>query len=301
MAHGIDSDLTAYLRDVREHAVLDPRREKTLARRMRQARRAVARLRRLPAGPARDRRIRAWQERYHAAREEFTLGHLRLVVHVARGYLRHGLPLTDLVQEGNVGLMRAVEKYDPGRGTRFSTYAFWWIKQALQRAIATRGHLIRIPVHKLEQRRKILKATGELTRCLGRAPSPGEIARRLRLAEETVREILELVPEPRSLEELGSEEGPHPLESLADPTAASPLREARMRELHEQITRVLNALGERNAEVMRLRFGIGRGRAHTLAEIGRRMKLSRERVRQIEADALRALRASGTLRRLGEG
>jgi RNA polymerase primary sigma factor len=296
-----DNDLTPYLRDMRRHPVLERSRERRLAQVMRLARRAQARLRRLPAGPDREQHLRSWQRRYHAAREEFILGHLRLVIHVARGYLHHGLALTDLIQEGNVGLMRAVEKFDPDHGARFSTYAFWWIKQSIQRAIATRGSMIRIPVHKLEQRRKVIRAAGDLARSLSRAPSPAEIARRLRLSVETVQEILELVPEPRSLEDLSREDGPHALDSLADPSAASPLREARVRELHTRITSVLNSLSPRNAEVVRLRFGIGRKRAHTLAEIGQRLKRSRVRVRQIEAEALRTLRAAHALEGLSDG
>jgi RNA polymerase primary sigma factor len=259
---------------------------------MRKAHRALERLRALPEGPNRNRRIGAWKRRYEEARRAFTEAHLRLVIHVAKNYSHHGLAFLDLIQEGNIGLMRAVEKYDPEMGNKFSTYAYWWIKQSIHRAIANKGGLIRIPMHKHEHRRKVLKATGQLTSELGREPTPAEIAARTELPLEQVQDTLNLVSDPVSLEDMQAEDGPDILDTLEDPGAASPYRETRIQQLHDKIAGILSRLRPRHAEVMRLRYGIGTRRSHTLAEIGRRMRLSRERIRQIEAESIRAIRST---------
>jgi RNA polymerase primary sigma factor len=287
--------LTPYMQDMRLHPLIDSESERMLSREMRKARRALERLRKQPEGPNRDRRIQAWTRRYEEARQAFTVGHLRLVVHVAKNYSHHGLALTDLIQEGNLGLMRAVEKFDPEMGNKFSTYAYWWIKQAIHRAIANKGNLIRIPMHKHERRRKVAKAAGELARELGREATPREISRRIRMSLDEVKDVLNLVSEPRFLEDLRFEDGPEVLDTFEDPHAGSPFQEARVQQLHDKISAILASLCPRDAEVMRLRYGIGKRRSHTLAEIGQRMNLSRERIRQIEAQSLRTLQSSAGL------
>jgi RNA polymerase primary sigma factor len=290
--HSDESGLPLYLRDMRVYEVLDRAGEQELARRMRHAGRGVARVSRLRPGRARTQRLRYWQDRYDHARHEFTQGHLRLVIHVAKTFLGHGLSLQDLIQEGNLGLMRAVEKFEPERGFKFSTYAFWWIKQSIQRALAYKSAMIRIPMQKQEWRRKVMRASAELMLENDRQPTPAEIAQRLSLPEPTVREALSLVGEPLSFEDMSGDDQPLALESIADPTASSPFAHASQREHAERIDSTLKRLRPRQEQVMRLRFGIGRSRSHTLAEIGRRLKLSRERIRQIEAEALRMLRTS---------
>jgi len=287
-----ESGLPLYLRDMRVYEVLDRAGEQELARRMRHAGRGVARVSRLRPGRARAQRLRYWQDRYDHARHEFTQGHLRLVIHVAKTYLGHGLSLQDLIQEGNLGLMRAVEKFEPERGFKFSTYAFWWIKQSIQRALAYKSAMIRIPMQKQEWRRKVMRASADLMLETDRQPTPAEIAQRLSLPEAAVREALSLVGEPLSFEDMSGDDQPLALESIADPTASSPFTRASQRESIERIDSTLKRLRPRQEQVMRLRFGIGRSRSHTLAEIGRRLKLSRERIRQIEAEALRMLRTS---------
>jgi RNA polymerase primary sigma factor len=287
-----DAGLAPYMRDLRTHDLIDGSRERELSREMRKAQRALERLDKLPEGPNRNQRIRAWTRRYDEARQAFVEAHLRLVIHVAKSYSHHGLAFLDLIQEGNLGLIRAVEKFDPEMGNKFSTYAYWWIKQSIHRAIANKGGLIRIPMHRHEQRRKIVKAVGSLTRDLGREPTPAEIAGRTKLTLDQVEDTLNLVAEPHSLEDMQAEDGPNVLETLEDPSAASPYRETRIQQLHERISDILARLRPRHAEVMRLRYGIGKQRSHTLAEIGRRMKLSRERIRQIEAESIRAIKST---------
>jgi len=290
-AHQItESGLPLYLRDMRAYKVLDRASEQVLAWRMRHAGRAVTRIQRLAPGRRRDRRLRYWQGQHQQARQDFILGHLRLVIHVAKTFNARSLSLQDLIQEGNIGLMRAVEKFEPERGYKFSTYAFWWIKQAIQRALAYKAAMIRIPMQKQEWRRKVLKASAELIMELDREPTPREISERVQISEDRVRESLALVSEPLSFEDMASDHQLPPLESLADPKGESPFAETSAGETQERIATTLGRLRPRHQQVMRMRFGIGRSRSHTLAEIGRRLKLSRERIRQIEAEALRVLR-----------
>jgi RNA polymerase primary sigma factor len=285
-----ENGLPLYLRDMRAYKVLDRNSEQALAWRMRHASRAVARVQRLAPGLRRDKRLRYWHGRHQQARQDFILGHLRLVIHVAKTFNGRGLSFQDLIQEGNIGLMRAVEKFAPERGYKFSTYAFWWIKQAMQRALAYKVAMIRIPIQKQEWRRKILKAGAELIMELDREPTPREIAERVKISEARVREALALVSEPLSFDEMTGDRQFPLLEALPDPKARSPFAETSAGETQERIAATLNRLRPRHQQVMRMRFGIGRSRSHTLAEIGRRLKLSRERIRQIEAEALRALR-----------
>lgn len=227
------------------------------------------------------------------ARDALILANLRLVVHIAKKYLNHGISFMDLIQEGNIGLMKAVEKFEYERGNKFSTYAYWWIKQAIERAIADKARVIRIPVHVNEKIKKISRISKELAETLGRKPTPAEIARKLRMPVVKVEEILGVVPEPQALEDMSSDDdSPGLLRFVADPNAPCPLERTVDRELREKVEGTLKVLTDREEEIIRLRFGIGRDMPYTLEEIGRVMSLSRERVRQIEATALKKIQAA---------
>jgi RNA polymerase primary sigma factor len=227
------------------------------------------------------------------ARDALILANLRLVVHIAKKYLNHGISFMDLIQEGNIGLMKAVEKFEYERGNKFSTYAYWWIKQAIERAIADKARVIRIPVHVNEKIKKISRISKELAETLGRRPTPAEVARKLRMPVSKVEEILGVVPEPQALEDMSSDDdNPGLLRFVADPNAPCPLERTVDRELREKVEGTLKVLTDREEEIIRLRFGIGRDMPYTLEEIGRVMGLSRERVRQIEAAALKKIQAA---------
>jgi len=227
------------------------------------------------------------------ARDALILANLRLVVHIAKKYLNHGISFMDLIQEGNIGLMKAVEKFEYERGNKFSTYAYWWIKQAIERAIADKARIIRIPVHVNEKIKKIARVSRELGETLGRKPTPQEIAKKLRMPVVKVEEILGVVQEPQALEDLSADDdAPGLLRFVADPNAVSPLERTVDRELREKIESTMRVLNAREEEIVRLRFGIGRDMPYTLEEIGRVMGLSRERVRQIEATALKKIQSA---------
>ena len=234
------------------------------------------------------------------ARDALILANLRLVVHIAKKYLNHGISFMDLIQEGNIGLMKAVEKFEYERGNKFSTYAYWWIKQAIERAIADKARVIRIPVHVNEKIKKISRVSRELTESLGRKPMPKEIANKLRIPVAKVEEILGVVQDPQALEDIsGDDDTPSLLRFVADPNAPCPLERTVDRELREKVEKTLKVVSRREEEIIRLRFGIGREMPYTLEEIGRVMSLSRERVRQIEATALKKIQQAedeGTLR-----
>jgi RNA polymerase sigma factor (sigma-70 family) len=235
------------------------------------------------------------------ARDALILANLRLVVHIAKKYLNHGISFMDLIQEGNIGLMKAVEKFEYERGNKFSTYAYWWIKQAIERAIADKARVIRIPVHVNEKIKKISRVSRELTETLGRKPTPPEIAKKLRMPVAKVEEILGVVQEPQALEDMSAEDdAPGLLRFVADPKSPSPLERTVDRELREKIESTLKVLNSREEEIVRLRFGIGRDMPFTLEEIGRVMGLSRERVRQIEATALKKIQTAHESRDLRE-
>ncbi len=234
------------------------------------------------------------------ARDALILANLRLVVHIAKKYLNHGISFMDLIQEGNIGLMKAVEKFEYERGNKFSTYAYWWIKQAIERAIADKARVIRIPVHVNEKIKKISRVARELAETLGRKPTPAEIAKKLRMPVSKVEEIIGVVQEPQALEDMsGDDDSPSLLRFVSDPNAPCPLERTVDRELREKVEATLKVLSAREEEIVRLRFGIGREMPYTLEEIGRVMGLSRERVRQIEATALKKIQQAeeqGSLR-----
>jgi len=246
-------------------------------------------------------RIRMQKRHVNHARDALILANLRLVVHIAKKYLNHGISFMDLIQEGNIGLMKAVEKFEYERGNKFSTYAYWWIKQAIERAIADKARVIRIPVHVNEKIKKISRISKELAETLGRKPTPLEVANKLRMPVTKVEEILGVVPEPQALEDMsGDDDSPGLMRFIADVNAPCPLERSVDRELKEKVAGTLQVLSSREEEIIRLRFGIGRDMPYTLEEIGRVMGLSRERVRQIEATALKKIQAADESRHLRE-
>ena len=269
----LDDPVKAYLKEIGQVPLLSAEEEQTLARAAR-------------AGDA-------------DARRRLSEANLRLVVSVAKRYAGRGLPFLDLIQEGNLGLMKAAEKFEPDRGFKFSTYATGWIRQSITRAIADQGRTIRIPVHLVEHINRVRKTAGELLRKNGREPTAEEIAVRLEMEPDRVRELLQLAQEPVSLETpVGEEEDAHLEDFIQDEEAGIPVDEAGRQLLRRELMSVLKSLTPREERVITLRFGLDDGQPRTLEELGKEFNVTRERIRQIEAKALRKLRHPSRAKRL---
>lgn len=269
----IEDPVRMYLKEIGKVPLLSAEREIELAKRM--------------------------EEGDEDAKKELAEANLRLVVSIAKRYVGRGMLFLDLIQEGNLGLIKAVEKFDYHKGYKFSTYATWWIRQAITRAIADQARTIRIPVHMVETINKLIRVSRQLLQELGREPLPEEIAKELDMPVERVREILKISQEPVSLEtQIGEEEDSHLGDFIQDDNVPVPAEAAAQTLLKEQLDEVLDTLTEREQKVLRLRFGMNDGRARTLEEVGKEFDVTRERIRQIEAKALRKLRHPSRSRKL---
>ena len=270
---GIDDPVRMYLKEIGRVPLLSAEEEVELAKRMEQG--------------------------DEEAKKKLAEANLRLVVSIAKRYVGRGMLFLDLIQEGNLGLIKAVEKFDYGKGFKFSTYATWWIRQAITRAIADQARTIRIPVHMVETINKLIRVSRQLLQELGRDPSPEEIAAAMEIPVERVREIQKVAQEPVSLETpIGEEEDSHLGDFIEDEDAPAPAEAASYILLKEQLESVLDTLTPREEKVLRLRFGLDDGRSRTLEEVGQEFGVTRERIRQIEAKALRKLRHPSRSRKL---
>ncbi len=287
----LDDPVRMYLREIGRVPLLSAEEEIALARKMERGRQESQK-------PP-NQRIRHIISAGEDAQRRLAEANLRLVVSVAKKYIGRGMSLLDLIQEGNIGLLRAVEKFDYVKGFKFSTYATWWIRQAITRAIADQARTIRIPVHMVETINRLIRVSRRLLQELGREPTSEEIANEMQITAEKVREIIKVSQEPVSLETpVGEEEDSHLGDFIEDHSALAPADAASHQLLKEQVEDVLTALTDRERKVLQLRFGLDDGRSRTLEEVGREFRVTRERIRQIEAKALRKLRQPSRARRL---
>ncbi len=269
----MDDPVKMYLKDIGKYPLLSPDEETELAKRM--------------------------MEGDEIAKRALSEANLRLVVSIAKRYMGRGMQFLDLIQEGNLGLMKAVEKFDYQKGFKFSTYATWWIRQAITRAIADQARTIRIPVHMVETINKLIRISRRLLQELGREPTPEEIGEQMGITEDRVREIQKIAQDPVSLETpIGEEEDSHLSDFIEDEDSAAPTDAVSFTMLKEQLIGVLDTLTPREEKVLRLRYGLDDGRPRTLEEVGKEFNVTRERIRQIEAKALRKLRHPSRSKRL---
>lgn len=289
----IDDHVKMYLKEIGKVNLLTPEEELSLAKRLADGEKAKEQLEEIGEEIDEDtkKQIDLLIADGEKAKKSLAEANLRLVVSIAKRYVGRGMLFLDLIQEGNLGLIKAVDKFDYTKGYKFSTYATWWIRQAITRAIADQARTIRIPVHMVETINKLVRVSRQLVQELGREPTPEELAKELNMPVDKVREISKISQEPVSLETpIGEEEDSHLGDFIPDEDAPAPSEAASFVLLKEQLGAVLETLSEREAKVLRLRFGLDDGRARTLEEVGKEFDVTRERIRQIEAKALRKLR-----------
>ena len=297
----IDDPVRMYLKEIGKVPLLNPDEEIVLAQAMSAGNEAKAKLDELEERrkngetpditPEEEAQLRKVYKKGESSKQKLAEANLRLVVSIAKRYVGRGMLFLDLIQEGNLGLIKAVEKFDYTKGYKFSTYATWWIRQAIPRAIADQARTIRIPVHMVETINKVIRVSRQLLQELGHDPSPEEVAEEMHMPVQKVREILKIAQEPVSLETpIGEEEDSHLGDFIPDEDAPEPAEVASFTLLKEQLVEVLGTLTPREEKVLRLRFGIEDGRTRTLEEVGKEFNVTRERIRQIEAKALRKLR-----------
>ena len=289
----IDDHVKMYLKEIGKVNLLTPEEELSLAKRMADGETAKEQLEEIGENIDEDskKQIDLLIADGEKAKKSLAEANLRLVVSIAKRYVGRGMLFLDLIQEGNLGLIKAVDKFDYTKGYKFSTYATWWIRQAITRAIADQARTIRIPVHMVETINKLVRVSRQLVQELGREPTPEELAKEQNMPVDKVREISKISQEPVSLETpIGEEEDSHLGDFIPDEDAPAPSEAASFVLLKEQLGAVLETLSEREAKVLRLRFGLDDGRARTLEEVGKEFDVTRERIRQIEAKALRKLR-----------
>lgn len=286
-----DDPVGLYFRQMAQEPLLTALEEIELAKRIEAGREAVELLYNVPSGTEEYERLQTMISDGQYAREHLGRANTRLVVSIAKRYMGQGLPFPDLIQEGNVGLMRAVDKYDYKRGNRFSTYATWWIRQAITRALAQKTRTIRIPLHMTERIRQMYRTAQVLEQTLGHRPTPEEIAKEMELPPESVRGMMDASQHAIALERPVGDDGDSEFgDFIEDQDSPSPVEAATQHLLQETIEEVLSELTPRQSHILRLRFGLGGGEPHTLEEIANKFGLSRERIRQLEKEALRRLR-----------
>jgi RNA polymerase primary sigma factor len=296
-----DDTVGLYLKEMARVPLLSTEEEVSLARRIERGRHAEARLSKLDGNcpPKKRSEYHARILDMRAARDHLIKANTRLVVSIAKKYMARGVPFLDLIQEGNLGLMKAVEKFDYQRGFRFSTYATWWIRQTITRAIADQGRTIRVPVHMSDRIRRLYKVARELEQDMGRKPTPEEIAHEMGVDARKVQWMMRVSWRPLSLETpVGEEEDSELGAFVEDEATPTPTQSAYQNLLRDKIEEVLATLSPREARILRLRFGLHNGRAYTLEEVGQKFGLTRERIRQIEGKALRRLRHPRRARQL---